>query len=175
MPGSKAQEGSDALKERVQLGKLVGIHGLKGWLKLHSYTEPREGIFDYRPLFIGGQVIEKFDGKIQGKGLLLHLDGCDDRSSVEPLVGAAVEVERNQMPELSGGEYYWRDLEGLQVLSSEGHDFGRVAQLMSTGANDVLVVQGAKETLIPFIQGVYVLEVDLDAGRILVDWLPDYL
>ena len=175
MPGSKAQEGSGALKGRVLLGKVAGVHGLKGWLKLKSYTQPREGIFDYQPLIIGGQTVESFAGKTQGKGLLLHIEGRDDRNSVEPLLGAPVEVERDQMPELGGDQYYWSDLEGLQVVSREGHDFGRVAQLMSTGANDVLVVRGSKETLIPFVQGVYVLEVDQDAGRILVDWSPDYL
>ena len=134
MPGSRTQEGGDAPVARIQLGKVVGIHGLKGWLKLQSFADPREGIFDYRQLIIGGQPVEEFDGKIQGKGLLLHITGRDDRTSVEPLVGAMVEVGRDQMPELSGDEYYWRDLEGLKVVSSDGYDFGRVAQLMSTGA-----------------------------------------
>ena len=175
MPESKAQEGSGAPVGRIQLGKVVGIHGLKGWLKVQSFADPREGIFDYQPLIIGGQTVKKFVGKIQGKGLMLHITGCDDRTSVEPLVGAIVEVERGQMPDLAADQFYWSDLEGLQVISSEGHDFGRVTQMMSTGANDVLVVQGATETLIPYVQGVYVLEVDLDAGTILVDWSPEYL
>jgi 16S rRNA processing protein RimM len=175
VPGSSTQEAGRVLEGRVRLGKVVGVHGLKGWLKLLSHTEPREGIFDYQPLIIGGQVIEKFNGKVQGKGLLLHIEGRDDRTAVEDLVGKLVEIERGQMAELSGDEYYWSDLEGLQVFASDGHDFGRVTQVMNTGANDVLVVQGSKETLIPFVQGVYVLEVDLDAGKMLVDWSPDYL
>jgi 16S rRNA processing protein RimM len=175
MPGSKAQVGRSATKDRVRLGKVVGVHGLKGWLKLHSDTDPREGIFDYSPLIIGGQSIEKFDGKIQGKGLLLRIEGREDRTAVEALIGATIEVDRDQMPELTGDEYYWSDLVGLEVVSSDGHDFGRVTQLMDTGANDVLVVRGERETLIPFVQGMYVLKVDLDAGSILVDWKPDYL
>ena len=96
MPGSKARDSSGALKGRVLLGKVAGVHGLKGWLKLHSYTEPRERIFEYQPLIIGGQKVSKYDGKVQGKGLLLHMEGRDDRTSVEPLLGAAVEVERDQ-------------------------------------------------------------------------------
>ena len=163
------------MKGRVQLGKVIGLHGLNGWLKVHSYAEPREAIFSYQPLIIGGRTFEKFAGKVQGKGLLLHLEGREDRTAVEPLLGAAVEVDRDRMPALADDQYYWSDLEGLQVESSDGHDFGRVAQLMSTGANDVLVVRGAKETLIPFVQGIYVLDVDLEAGRILVAWSPEYL
>jgi len=173
MPGSSARAGRDT--NRIRLGKVVGIHGLKGWLKLHSYTDPRAGIFDYQPLIIGGQVIDRFTGKTQGKGLLLQIAGRDDRTSVESLIDAWIEVERDQMPELASDQYYWSDLEGLQVVASDGHDFGRVAHMLGTGANDVMVVRGVKETLIPFIQGVYVLEVDLEAGRILVDWSPDYL
>ena len=87
--------------------------------------------------------------------------------------GADVAVHRRQLPAAEAGRYYWVDLIGLSVVNREGIALGTVIALMETGANDVLVVQGERERLIPFVLGRVVLDVDLEAGVIEVDWLPD--
>jgi 16S rRNA processing protein RimM len=161
--------------ERVTLGRIVGIHGLQGWLKVISYTDPREGIFDYRPLIVGDQEEREFIGKVHGKGLLIQFPGREDRTAVESLVNAEIAVSRDQLPELPDGEFFWSDLEGLTVVDLEGRELGRVEVIMPTGANDVIVVQGRKKMMIPFVQGQYVMDVDLEQGRMVVDWSEDWL
>ncbi len=162
-------------QRRVELGKIVAHFGLQGWLKIESYTEPRERIFEYRPLYVGDAAVDEFEGKVHGRGLLIRIPGRDCREAVEDLLGRALTVERAQLPDPEPGEYYWSDLTGCRVINGEGHDFGTVKRIMATGANDVLVVGGRRETLIPFVQGRYVCEVDIERRRIVVDWEPDYL
>lgn len=166
---------NDGPGRRVEVGKIVGIHGLQGWLKLISYCEPREQLFEHRPLLIGNVSITEFEGKVHGKGLLIRLSGYPDRTSVEPFVGNTVSIARSQLPDLPDDEYYWADLEGLQVVNTAGEVLGRIARIMATGANDVLVVNGKRQLLIPFVQGRYVLDVDLEAGEMTVDWAADWL
>ncbi|HST28543.1 MAG TPA: ribosome maturation factor RimM [Rudaea sp.] len=162
----------------LTVGKIVGIHGVDGWVKLESWTEPRLRIFSYRPwrLTLAGAEFEvaSAQGHEQGKGMVAKLPGCDDRDAAAKLVGAAIQVPRSALPKPKRGEYYWTDLEGLAVATVEGVDLGKVSHLFATGANDVLVVQGERERLIPFVTGQFVKEVDLKAGRITVDWDPEF-
>ncbi len=116
--------------------------------------------------------MKKAGGK--GKTLVARFAGIDDRETAAALVGQDLSVDRDRLPETAEDEYYWADLTGLEVVNREGIVLGRVHNLLSTGANDVLVVRGDRERLVPFVQGQYVLEVDLEAGRILVDWSPDF-
>jgi 16S rRNA processing protein RimM len=102
------------------------------------------------------------------------LPGFDDRERAATLVGQQICVGRDQMPPTEEGEYYWADLEGLRVVTTGGRELGRVDRMMETGANDVMVVSGDRERLIPFIQGQYVKRVDLEAELIEVDWDPDF-
>ncbi len=162
-------------QRRVRLGRILAHFGLEGWLKIESYTEPKERIFDYRPLYAGREAIEDFEGKTHGRGLLLRIAGRDRREAVDELLGHPLWVPRSQLAPTEPGEFYWSDLEGCRVVNADRYDFGIVKRILATGANDVLVVAGQRETLIPFVQGSYVLEVDLEARRILVDWQPDYL
>lgn len=162
-------------QRRVRLGKVLAHFGLEGWLKIESYTEPKERIFDYRPLYAGGEAIEDFEGKTHGRGLLLRIAGRERREAVDELLGRPLWVPRGQLQPTEPGEFYWSDLEGCSVVNGDGHGFGTVKRILATGANDVLVVGGERETLIPFVQGTYVLEVDLEARRIVVEWQPDYL
>lgn len=161
--------------ERVELGKVVGVHGLDGWLKLYSYCDPREQIFEFGPLIFGNTLIEHFEGKVHGKGLLVRLADHPDRTSVEQFVGDAVWVNRTSLPPLEAGEYYWNELLGLTVLDTQGQELGQVDRVVETGANDVLVVKGRQNTLIPYVFDRYILEVDLAAGRMIVDWSADWL
>lgn len=167
----------------IVLGRITGLYGVRGWLKVFSYTEPRDGLLHYKEWLIGSkgswQQVEVAEGRQQGKGLIARFTGTDDRDDAVPYVGAEVAVERSSLPEPGPGEYYWADLEGLQVRHRDGRVLGRVAQMMGTGAHDVMVVRstgddGEGEILIPFVPGTFVLGVDLDAGVIDVEWDVDW-
>lgn len=162
----------------LTVGRIVGLHGVDGWVKLESWTEPRLRIFSYRPwrLTLAGSEFEiaAAQGHEQGKGMVAKLPGCDDRDAAAKLVGATIQVPRSALPRPKRGEYYWTDLEGLAVVTVEGVDLGKVSHLFATGANDVLVVRGERERLIPFVTGQFVKDVDLKAGRITVDWDADF-
>lgn len=163
---------------RLLLGEIVGVFGVQGALKLRSHTDPIDAIFRYRPWQIVLRGIEhslpRPKGRIQGKGLLLQLPDVDSRDAAEAWVGAQIFVERDLLPALPPGEFYWSDLEGLDVVSIDGRALGQVSHLFSTGANDVVVVHGERERLIPFVQPDVVRVVDLKARRIVVDWDPDF-
>jgi 16S rRNA processing protein RimM len=161
------------------IGKIVGLHGVDGWVKLESYTQPRLALFRYKPwlLTIAGaeREVESAQGREQGKGLIGKLPGCDDRDAAARLVGATIQVRRSALPKPKRGEIYWADLEGLDVTTTEGVVLGKVSHLFATGANDVLVVRdGERERMIPYVTGQFVQEVDLKTGRITVDWDPEF-
>lgn len=162
----------------VLVGRIVGVFGVAGAVKLHSYTEPRENIFRYRPWLVRlGETTREIatpKGKAQGKGIVATLPGVDDRDAAAALMGADVYVRRDALPKAAPGELYWSDLEGLRVRTVEGRELGTVSHLFATGANDVIVVKGERERLIPFIRDSVVREVDLAAGTMLVDWDPDF-
>jgi 16S rRNA processing protein RimM len=161
-------------RKPVVLGRVTGLYGVNGWIKVHSYAEPREAILDYKDWLLlrdsAQQAVTVAEGKRQGKTVIVRIDGVDDRDDAAACVGADIAVSRDQMPDTGGGEYYWADLEGLQVVHSDGRTLGTVAYLLATGANDVLVVKGDQEILIPFVRDEVIKDVDLAAGVISVDW-----
>ena len=165
-----------ALKEGkpVILGRVAGLYGVKGWIKVHSYTEPREAILDYKDWLLlrdgDWQSVRLAEGKRHGKTVIARLEGVNDRDVAATYVDNDIGVLREQLPETARDEFYWADLEGLQVVHSDGRILGKVAYLLATGANDVLVVKGDQEILIPFVQGEVIKDVDLAAGVINVDW-----
>jgi 16S rRNA processing protein RimM len=162
----------------LTVGRIVGVHGVGGWVKIESFTEPRLRIFAYRPWRLkraqSETEIESAQGHEQGKGMVAKLSGCDDRDAAVALVGAEILVPRSALPKPKRGEVYWADLEGLDVVTVEGAPLGKVSHLFATGANDVLVVRGERERLIPYVTGQFVKKVDLGAGRITVDWDKDF-
>lgn len=160
------------------LGRISGVFGVKGWIKVYSHTEPREKITDYSPWLVklkqGWREFEVLEGQRHGKTVIARLRGIDDRDEAQQLSGADIAVHQAQLEELPENEYYWHQLEGLQVVNTEGVELGRISHLLETGANDVMVVQGEKERLIPYTPGVAVIQVDLEARRVTVDWDPDF-
>jgi 16S rRNA processing protein RimM len=163
----------------VLVGKIVGLSGVRGEVKLESYTEPRTQIFSYQPWLLksglGDSEISGCRGRAQGKGIVATLPEIEDRDGAARFVGSEIWVRRSALPRSKKGEYYWADLEGLEVDTVEGAKLGRVSHLVATGANDVLVVvDGKRERLIPFVLDDYVKEVDLESGRITVDWDPAF-
>jgi len=165
-------------RKRIVIGKVGGPFGVKGWIKLLSWTDPREEIADYSPWQLkqgeGWKEWKVAEFRPHGKGLAARLVGLDDRDQAAALMGADIAVWRDQLGEPEPGQYYWADLVGLEVRHAGGQGFGKVDGLMATGANDVLVVKGERERLIPFVQGQVIKRVDLDAGIITVDWDPDF-
>jgi 16S rRNA processing protein RimM len=162
----------------VVLGRVSGVYGVRGWVKLVSDTEPREGILHYSPWYlsegVGWRPLRPVESRPHGKGLIARLERCADRDQAAALVGSEIAVRREQLPALEPDDYYWSDLEGLRVENREGRDLGRVSHLFETGANDVLVVVGERERLIPYLWGQVVLRVDLATGSMVVDWDADF-
>jgi 16S rRNA processing protein RimM len=113
------------------------------------------------------------EGSVHGRGVIAKLAGVDEREAAAALKGAEVAVARASLPQAPAGEYYWADLQGLRVINLQGEELGRVSHLLETGANDVLVVRGERERLIPFV-AAYVVKVDLAGGELVVDWGADY-
>lgn len=158
----------------VVLGHISGLYGVKGWVKIHSYTEPREAILDYDGWVLGKEgdwrSAELAEGKRHGKTVIARLAGIDDRDAAAEYVNAFIGVPRGKLPATADDEYYWSDLEGLQVVRRDGKLLGKVAHLLATGANDVLVVRGDREILIPYIKDDVIEDVDLASGVIRVNW-----
>jgi 16S rRNA processing protein RimM len=168
-------------EEFVPVGKISGAFGVKGWVKVFSFTDPRKNILSYSPLYISrkGEWIEvkKSGGRTQGKGVVMGLENVTDRDQVLPLIGAELAIKNTQLKPTAKGEFYWSDLVGLTVVNLQDREFGQVDHLLETGANDVLVVKEDgknEERLIPFVMDDVVKLVDLDSKLIRVDWEMDY-
>lgn len=158
----------------VELGRIGAPHGVLGWVRVSSDTEPPENILRYRPWLVDGVETDVVEGRRQGKAIVARLAGCSDRDAAAELTGRRIAVYRDQLPPPKADEFYWIDLEGLDVQTLAGVDLGRVSHLFPTGANDVLVVEGERERLLPFIWGQVIKDVDFARGRILVDWDPEF-
>lgn len=164
----------------VLLGRIVGVHGVRGAVKLESFTEPRLAILGYQPWLLE-RTPDRFDeagevrGHAQGKGIVATFAGIEDRDAAAALIGARIWIARAALPEPGAGEFYQTDLEGLQVANGAGEDLGRVSHLFDNGAHAVLVTRDAagRERLIPYVVDLVVKAVDLDAGCITVDWNKD--
>ncbi len=163
----------------ILVGRIVGLHGVAGEVKLESYTEPRTRIFSYQPWLLsspaGDREISGCKGREQGKGMVASLPAIDDRDRATSLIGCEIKVRRSALPEPKPDEYYWTDLEGLEVVTIEGVSLGRISHLLATGANDVMVVRdGERERLLPFVLDDYVKAVDFAVGSVTVDWDPEF-
>ena len=162
----------------IVVGRISGIYGVHGWVKIFSYTTPRENILSYTPWQIRidneWRTVDIIDGRGHGKGVIAHLLGYDDRDSVRALIDTDIAVYRQQLPAAAKGEYYWADLVGMTVVTIDGIGLGKVDHLMRTGANDVLVVKDDRDRLIPFVHDDVVVDVDTENRTIKVNWDPDF-
>ena len=185
---------ADKASEKVILGRITGVYGVKGWVKVFSYTDPMEAIVDYNPWLIRAEnrknapwsKVKLKAGKRHAKTVVAKLENCNDRDAAMSYIGTEIAIEKQQLEELTGkNEYYWRDLIGLRVINQQDVELGVVKSLMETGANDVLVVvseiepeEGTKtetiERLIPWTLNNAIIAVDLEQKVIEVDWDPDF-
>lgn len=171
--------------KRVTLGRVGKTHGVKGWLRVHSYTDPASNLADYRQFEVeraGRQLLLEIDQLMpQGDHLIGHFVGYDNPEQAQTLVGVELQVDAARLPPLQSNQYYWHQLIGLAVINREGQLLGQVARLLETGANDVLVVQpngdsiDSHERLIPYLRGSIVCAIDLERRIIEVDWGADFL
>lgn len=161
----------------VILGRIIGVYGVRGWVKVRSHTRERADILGYDRWMLrfedGWREYCLAEGRVHGAGLVARLEGIADRDAAAALVGTDIAVYKSQLPALERGAFYWAQLEGLKVVNMQGIDLGTVRNLFETGANDVMVVLGERERLIPFVRGV-VQKVDLVAGTVVVDWDADF-
>jgi 16S rRNA processing protein RimM len=166
------------MSKLIVVGEIVGAFGILGWVKVKSFTDPPRNILQYSPWTIGSRdktrTIKVIEGRPQGAVLVASLEGVADRDQAAALKGVQIAVPRECFPKASPGEYYWTDLVGLEVLTTNGHSLGKVDGLLDTGANDVLEVKGDRERLIPFVTGEFIKEVNLDEGYLIADWDPDF-
>lgn len=170
-------------EDLVVLGKIVSVHGVRGEVKVYSYTDPIDNLLDYRrwTLKRGEEVrqAELVTGRLQGNVLVAKLRGLDDREEARSLADFEISIPRSELPALEEGEYYWHQLIGLNVVNQAEQWLGRVDHLLETGANDVLVVRPCdgslddRERLLPYTDQC-VLAVDLATGAIQVDWDADF-
>ncbi|MGQ0442385.1 MAG: ribosome maturation factor RimM [Methylophilaceae bacterium] len=164
-------------KDLVIMGRIIEPYGLLGWLKVNPDTEYLDGLLDYKTWWIGqGDSWHEFtveSAKTHNDVLVVKLEGINERDGAFACKGKQVAVVRALLPKLEENEYYWSDLIGLAVKNQQGLDFGRITEVLETGANDVIVVQGDKERLIPFISQT-ILDVSLENQTMLVDWDADF-
>jgi 16S rRNA processing protein RimM len=164
---------------RILVGRIHGAFGVRGELKLESLTEPPSNLIRYQPWILRDALgrereVSGARARSGGKGLIGTLPGIDDRDAAEALRGAELYVLRSALPPPNDGEFYWIDIEGLRVFNLDGVDFGRAAHVFPNGANDVMLVKGDRERMIPFVRPDFVRELDFDNGRIVVDWDADF-
>lgn len=172
----------------VELGKIVGVWGVRGWVKLHSYTRHREDISNYTTWWLQSKQSDKpvsykiLNCRQQGQGIVAQIEGLNDREQAQALNGQIILVDKKDLPRLPNGQFYWQQLIGLTAKNLEGEDMGQVESILETGANDVLVLerqladaeQDTQEVLIPYVDEV-VKNVDLENGTMTVDWDLSYL
>jgi 16S rRNA processing protein RimM len=165
-------------QQLINVGRISGVFGVKGWVKVYSFTDIRENILSYSPWLLmkdgESRALAVIDGKLQGKSVVAQLDDINDRDQAAKLMGWEIFITPDQLSEPAKDEYYWSDLIGLNVETNLGVQLGVVESLLETGANDVVIVKGERERVIPFLQGQTIMAIDLDAGRMVVDWDPDF-
>lgn len=174
-----------ASPELVKVGRILSVYGLKGWVKVFSHTDPKQQIFNYQPWYLltpaGAKRVELQRGKPHGKGLVAHIEGITDRNAaMEALVGHDIAVPQEVLPKSEGNTFYWRDLIGLRVVNQQQQDLGKIAEMLETGANDVMRLEGdehsidGRERLLPWAPDEVVLEVDLEGAVLRVDWDAEF-
>lgn len=162
----------------IPVGKISGAFGVKGWLRVFSFTEPPGNILRYSPWLLlkngTAKTVVVAESKSQGRYWLVRLEGLGDREQAAALAGSDVAIKPEQLPEPRAGEYYHADLIGLKVYNVQQIYLGEVDSVLTTGANDVLVLTGERERAVPFLQGHTVKNIDVAAGTLIVDWDADF-
>ena len=169
---------SRELEEIVVMAKVLVPYGVNGWVKVYSFTEKLESFLQYKKLFLSKDQknwieIKVIEIKLHGKTIVANFLEIANRTQAENYKGYLIGVPKNLLPRLKEEQYYWSDLIGCEVLNVQNVSFGLVDTFIETGANDVIVVKGDKERLIPYTTKA-VLKVDTINRKIMVDWNEDF-
>ena len=172
---SRLPEGGPA-PDSLVIARVGGPYGIKGWVRLISYADPRESILEYGTFSSARGQLVLLDCRPHGKGLVAKFEGVEDRNTAESIRNTDLVIAKARLPKLDAGEFYWHELVGLQVIRVDGTRLGTVQELLETGAHDVLVVAGeeGEERLIPFVPDEIVQQVDLESATMRVAWAADY-
>lgn len=164
--------------QRIRVGRISGVYGVKGFVRVFSETEPREAVADFPRLWVGDgrswQCVEVESGRAHGPGVILRFSGVEDREQALAMKGRELAIEREWLPDLEEGEFYRADLLGLDVVNLQGIALGQLVDFIETGANDVMVIRGSREHLVPWVHGNFVKAVDPESRQIVVDWDADF-
>lgn len=159
------------------MGRVRAPFGIRGWVKVQPFTQEVDGLLGYREWWLNRagawathRVVEV---EAHSATVVARFEGCEDRDAAARFTGADVAIPRSELPATAKDEFYWADLIGAEVTNARGEALGRVASLLETGANPVLVLEGDRERLVPFIASV-VLEVDVGNRRLVLDWERDF-
>tara|TARA_R110000868_G_scaffold8205_10_gene42910 strand:+ start:4499 stop:5011 length:513 start_codon:yes stop_codon:yes gene_type:complete len=162
----------------VIIGRIGKTYGIKGWVKVHSFTQPTSNLLTYSPwqfkLNDQWQDWELEDTKPHGDGFIAKLRGFNNPEDAKRIVNADIAINREQLPAAKDDEIYWHDLTGLTVITKDGDTLGTITELLESGAHDLIVVKGDKEYLIPYVLERFVLQVDTDKQHMTVDWDKDF-
>ena len=162
--------------KKILVGKISNPHGIKGWVKVISFTDPIENILSYKKWTISDNETEKTycleDSRIQGNKIVIKLEGVNNRDDADLLKNLQIEINRSDLPELDENSYYWEDLVDFNVIDIKGNPVGKVDSLFRTGSNDVLVIinETKERLLVPFIMEEVIKYVDLAKELISIDW-----
>jgi 16S rRNA processing protein RimM len=171
-----ARTGDPDRSAAVVLGRVGAPFGVQGWVKVSSYTEPARGIADYPAwtLVQGDKTltVAVLESKLAGRGVAVKLAGIESIDAARALTGAEVQVDRAELPVVAPGEFYLHDLLGLQAVNREGQSLGKVDSFLELPAHPVVVLRGERERLVPLVPD-RIVEVNLEAGRITLDWHVD--
>jgi len=163
-------------RDYIITGKVGAAYGIKGWLKIHSFTEDASQILQYNPWYLAEgsnwQAFKVEDGRQHGKGVVVKFAGFETPETARVLAGRKIAIKREQLAPLAQNEYYWADLEGLTVIDQKGQTLGQISYMLATGSNDVIVIkdQAGKEQAIPYLPGSVVKQIDLNQRLMYVDW-----
>ena len=167
----------------ILLGEISGVSGVKGWVKVFSHTDPRERITQYKQWYLqkngaDWKGIKVLNGRKQGKNIIAQLEGINTRDAAAALKGTQIAIHSDQLEPLGENEYYWKDLIGLNVETTEGVSLGKIDWIFNTGSNNVLTIKEEtkekKERMLPYLMGDVVISVDLDTNLMIVDWDPEF-
>ena len=162
--------------KKILVGKISNPHGIKGWVKVISFTDPIDNILSYKKWTISDNETEKTycleDSRIQGNKIVIKLEGVNNRDDADLLKNLQIEINRSDLPKLEENSYYWEDLVDFNVINIKGMHVGKVDSLFRTGSNDVLVIinETKQRLLVPFIMEEVIKYVDLAKELISIDW-----
>jgi len=171
----------------ITLGEISGVLGVKGWVKVFSHTDPRVKITEYDQWFLRKKdqdwySVKVLNGRKQGKNIVAQLEGINTREQAEALKGVQIAIQERQLEVLPENEYYWKDLIGLNVETTQGIDLGKIDWIFNTGSNDVLTIKEVSrkdnkervERLLPFLMDDVVISINIKDNLMVVDWDPEF-